>query len=254
MRLLPNCCRDLGPNDRFNLLLYNTRVESFKPAPVKADLANCDCGDGLAASEPSSRWNRSAKGAGGRLGQFSGIRTASARRGAGLVDRWRGHARADPDRQARRLVHGTVEAIPADRRPKTDVFAVGDDANLPLLRMLSRNGGVMEQVLSTEPVDFKLAAFLGKVGRSPIGDLRLTVAPAAAVNKVYPLEDAVFDGGEARWVGQYSKPQKKVSFRVDGQQDGRAIEAESKADVAGAGTRARSIAAFVGRGAGAGSS
>jgi hypothetical protein len=38
-----------------------------------------------------------------------------------------------------------------------------------LLRMLSRNGGVMEQVLSTEPVDFKLAAFLGKVGQSPIG-------------------------------------------------------------------------------------
>jgi Ca-activated chloride channel family protein len=62
--------------------------------------------------------------------------------------------------------------IPAERRPKTEVFAVGDDANLPLLRMLSRNGGVMEQVLSTEPVEFKLAAFLGKVGRAPISDQR----------------------------------------------------------------------------------
>jgi Ca-activated chloride channel family protein len=123
------------------------------------------------------------------------------------------------------------KAMPADRRPKTDVFAVGDDANLPLLRMLSRNGGLMEQVLSTEPVDFKLAAFLGKVGRSPIGDLRLTVAPSAAVDKVYSLEDAVFDGGEARWVGQYSTPQKKVDFRVDGQQDGRPLRAESKADL-----------------------
>ena len=108
---------------------------------------------------------------------------------------------------------------------------MGDDANLTLLRMLSRNGGVMEQVLSTEPVDFKLAAFLGKVGRSPIGDLQLTVAPAAAVDKVYPLEDAVFDGGEARWVGQYSKPQKKVEFRVNGQQDGRALAADSRAEL-----------------------
>jgi Ca-activated chloride channel family protein len=89
----------------------------------------------------------------------------------------------------------------------------------------------MEQVLSTEPVDFKLAAFLGKVGRSPIGELRLAVAPAAAVDKVYPLEDAVFDGGEARWVGQYSKPQKKVDFRVDGQQDGRPLGADSKAEL-----------------------
>ena len=47
--------------------------------------------------------------------------------------------------------------IAADRRPKTDIFAVGDDANLPLLRLLARNDGVMEQVLSSEPVDFKLA-------------------------------------------------------------------------------------------------
>jgi Ca-activated chloride channel family protein len=96
--------------------------------------------------------------------------------------------------------------------------------------MLGRNGGVMEQMLSTEPVDYKLAAFLGKVGRSPIGDLGLTVSPQAAVDKVYPLEDAVFDGGEARWVGEYWKPQKHVDFRVDGQQDGTGVKAETKAD------------------------
>ena len=30
----------LGPEDRFNLLLFNTQVDSFKPAPVKADLAS----------------------------------------------------------------------------------------------------------------------------------------------------------------------------------------------------------------------
>jgi Ca-activated chloride channel family protein len=121
--------------------------------------------------------------------------------------------------------------IPAERRPKTDVFAVGDDANLPLLRMLSRNGGVMEQVLSTEAVDFKLTAFLSKVGRAPIGDLRLAVAPQAAVDKVYALEDAVFDGGEARWVGQYTRPQKAVSFSVSGNQDRRGLNAATKADL-----------------------
>jgi Ca-activated chloride channel family protein len=88
----------------------------------------------------------------------------------------------------------------------------------------------MEQVLSTEAVDFKLAAFLSKVGRTPIGDLRLAVAPLASVDKVYALEDAVFDGGEARWVGQYVKPQKNVSFSVSGQQDGHALKVEGKAD------------------------
>jgi Ca-activated chloride channel family protein len=69
------------------------------------------------------------------------------------------------------------------------------------------------------------------VGRAPIGDLRLTVAPQAAVDKVYALEDAVFDGGEGRWVGQYTKPQKGVSFSVSGNQDGRGIKTESKADL-----------------------
>ena len=44
------------------------------------------------------------------------------------------------------------------------VFAVGDDANLPLARMLARNNGVLESVRSTEPIDFKLKAFLSNSG------------------------------------------------------------------------------------------
>jgi Ca-activated chloride channel family protein len=228
----------LGPEDRFNLLLYNTRVESFKPVPVKAELAS---------AKAAIDWLRQSHLRGGTdlqkaleagLAQFSGPEsnsgaTTGAGQGMALVLLTDGEATRGLIQSGKLSAWYTEKwkQIPADRRPKTDVFAVGDDANLPLLRMLSRNGGVMEQVLSTEPVDFKLASFLGKVGRNPIGDLRLTVPPKAAVDKVYPLEDAVFDGGEARWVGQYSRPQKNVNFRVDGQQDGRAINAEGKADL-----------------------
>jgi Ca-activated chloride channel family protein len=220
----------LGPEDKFNLLLYNTRVDSFKPAPVKAELANV---------KAAMDWLRQSHLRGGTdlqkaleagLEQVSGPESASP--GTALVLLTDGEATRGVI-QSGKLADWYAakwKQIPADRRPKTDVFAVGDDANLPLLRMLSRNGGVMEQVLSTEPVEFKLAAFLGKVGRTPIGDLRLTVAPQAAVDKVYSLEDAVFDGGEARWVGQYAKPQKNVSFGVEGQQDGRPIKAEIKAE------------------------
>jgi Ca-activated chloride channel family protein len=217
----------LGPDDKFNLLLFNTRVDRFKPAPVKAEMAQM---------KAAMDWLRSSHLRGGTdlekaleegLGQIN-------EPGAALVLLTDGG-----------VTRGTLQAgklaawyetrrkqIPMDRRPKTDVFAVGDDANLPLLRMLSRNGGVMEQVLSTEPVDFKLAAFLSKVGRNPIGDLRLTTPAKSGVDKVYPLEDAVFDGGEARWVGQYSKPQKNAVFRVEGQQDGRAFKVEGKAELA----------------------
>jgi Ca-activated chloride channel family protein len=218
----------LGAQDNFNLLLYNTRVESFKPAPVKAEFAQVTA---------AINWLRHSHLRGGTdlqkaldagLNQFSGGDAP----GAALVLLTDGEATRSVIQSGKLASWYAAKwkQMPAGRRPKTDVFAVGDDANLPLLRMLSRNGGVMEQVLSTEPVDFKLAAFLGKVGRAPIGDLRLTVAPQAAVDKVYALEDAVFDGGEARWVGQYTKPQKGVSFSVDGQQDGRPLKAKGKAD------------------------
>ena len=53
------------------------------------------------------------------------------------------------------------------QRPRTYIFAVGDDANLPLFRMLAQEDGVLENVLSTEPIEFKLNSFLSKIGRSP---------------------------------------------------------------------------------------
>jgi len=220
----------LGPEDKFNLLLFNTRVDSFKPAPVKADLAS---------TRAAIDWLRQSHLRGGTdlqkaldagLGQFSGIDSTGTTALVLLTDGETTRGLIQTGKLAD-WYSAKWNQIPMERRPKTEVFAVGDDANLPLLRMLSRNGGVMEQVLSTEPVEFKLAAFLGKVGRSPIGDLRLTAAPQAAVDKVYSLEEAVFDGGEGRWVGQYTKPQKGVSFSVSGNQDGRGLKAESKVDL-----------------------
>jgi Ca-activated chloride channel family protein len=216
----------LGAGDRFNLLLFNTRVDSFKPSPVAADLATVTA---------AMNWLRASHLRGGTdLGKAleAGLAQAAAPRSALVV-------LTDGGLDRGILKTGKLTAfyaakwnqIPAAQRPKTDVFAVGDDANLPLLRMLARQGGVMEHVLSTEPVEFKLASFLSKTGQTPIGDLRLTLAPAAAVDKVYAVEDAVFDGGEERWVGQYGKPAKGVSFHAEGVLDSQALKADVKADL-----------------------
>ena len=110
--------------------------------------------------------------------------------------------------------------FPATQRPRTYILAVGDDANLPLFRMLAHQDGVLEQVLSTEPMEFKLNSFLSKIGRSPIGRLQLTIDPAAAAESIYPLQDAAFSGSVASWVGQYEKPQQNVGFSVQGLRDG----------------------------------
>jgi Ca-activated chloride channel family protein len=81
------------------------------------------------------------------------------------------------------------------------------------------------------PLNSSSPPLLTKTGQTPIGNLRLAVAPQAAVEKVYALDDAVFDGGEAAWVGQYTKPVKNAAFRIDGQQQGLAVHTETKADL-----------------------
>ncbi len=214
----------LRAHDQFNLLLFNTRVDTFRPTPVPADPATV-----MAAMN----WLRASHLRGGtdlQRALDAGLVQAAAPHSSlvlltdGGTDR--GEIRGG---KLSAWYAGRRAQIPGDHRPKTDIFAVGDDANLPLLRMLSHNDGVLEHVLSIEPVEFKLAAFLAKTGQTPIGNLHLTVSPQAAVDKVYALDDAVFDGGQAAWVGQYGKPVKSAQFRVEGQQEGQSVRAEIKA-------------------------
>jgi Ca-activated chloride channel homolog len=116
--------------------------------------------------------------------------------------------------------------IPAAQRPRTYVFGVGDDANLPLLQMLAREGGVLESVRSTEPADFKLNAFLSKIGRKPVEGLSLTTQPSSNFDLVYPLEPSTFAGAMASWVGQYKAPG-QATFTVAGQRDGAPLNARA---------------------------
>ena len=114
----------------------------------------------------------------------------------------------------------TWKQLPDAQRPRTYILAIGDDANLPLFRMLAREDGLLEHVLSTEPMEFKLNSFLSKIGRSPVGQLDLSVSPTDAVQTVYPLQAATFSGSLAAWVGQYQKPQGDIAFSVRGVRDG----------------------------------
>src|SRR5260370_39102279 len=107
-------------------------------------------------------------------------------------------------------------------RPRTYVWAVGDDANLPLLQTLTKGNGLLEWVRSTEPVDFKLNAFLAKIGRTPVEGLSLAVDPAANTQLIYPLEPSTFPGSMAAWVGQYKAPG-NANFTVRGNRDGVAL-------------------------------
>ena len=193
--------RSLKPSDRFNLLVYNERVSPYSPAPVESLPENVDKALAFLRAE-----------------QLRGGTNVQAALEAALAQNYSN----DPyivllgDLGATRgiIQTGKLAAWYASRwkdGPRTYVFAVGDDANLPLGKMLARNHGVFESVRSTEPIDFKLNAFLSKIGRQPV-DVSLQVTPASNFDLVYPLEESVFPGSMQTWVGQYKRAGGQATF------------------------------------------
>lgn len=210
----------LRPSDRFNVLLFNTRTRWFAPRPVAA---------GRAAIVQALDFVRKSGIRGGTdLEQALGAALGPAG-GEGPNRYLVLLSDGDPTRGTIGNNHlatwfTTKEAsLPAAARPQLYVFAVGDDADLPLMRMLTARRGLLEQVRSTEPIAFKLAAFISKIGRSPLEQLALNAAPNGDFVFVYPLEATVFPGSVGRWVGQYLQPRPQAQFTVRGLRNGKEI-------------------------------
>jgi Ca-activated chloride channel family protein len=210
----------LRPADRFNLLLFNTEMSWFTQQPVPAERASV---------EKALEFVRKSSLRGGT--NLEQALDAALTQSGGEGDRYL-LLLSDGDTTRGAINNSKLgawyarkwKALPEGERPRTYVFAVGDDANMPLLRMLGRDKGVVEWVRSTEPIDFKLHAFLDKVGRNPLAQLRLTPTPAANFDLIYPLEDTVFPGSLGLWVGQYRRPGPSAQFSVRGGREGRAVE------------------------------
>jgi len=197
--------RSLKPTDEFNLIVFNDKILPYTPSPVAATPEAIDKSlDFLRAAALRGGTNvQAALDAAlaqnlandpyivvlGDLGSTRGI-LQNGKLAAWYTVKWQA------------------------KRPRTYVFAVGDDANLPLARMLARNNGVMESVRSTEPIEFKLKAFLAKIGKRPVDNLTLTTSTPANFDLIYPLEEAVFPGSMQTWVGEYKKPAAQATFTV----------------------------------------
>jgi Ca-activated chloride channel family protein len=218
----------LSADDRFNLLMFNSSVTAFQPAVSAATPVN---------TQKATDFVRNSKLRGGTdlqraldaglaqctLGSSNNylilLTDGSATRGqilAGKLLAWYAEKH---------------KALPEASRPKLFVFAVGDDANLPLLRQLTRDDGLLENVLSTEPTEFKLNAFISKMNMNPIGQLGFTVSPQPALDLVYPLQETSFAGSMASWIGQYKADQKGVNFDVKGVREGDAFTIHGSADL-----------------------
>jgi Ca-activated chloride channel family protein len=210
-RALESLLRSLKPTDRFDVLVFNEKVAPFAAEPAEATPD---------AIEKALAFLRAQ--------QLRGGTNLQAALDAGLQHFQKEQSYSnDPylvllgDLGATRgiLENGKLaewygakwKLIPDARRPRTYVFAMGDDANLPLGKLLARNNGVFEWVRSTEPEDFKLNAFLSKIGRRPV-DLRLGMTPEENFDLVYSLEDSVFPGSMQTWVGEYKNAGAQATF------------------------------------------
>lgn len=225
-QVLETLLRTLRPSDSFNLILFNQQPQVFQPAPVPADSA------AVQRALDFVRGSRLRGGTDVQRAMDEGLKQCA---GSGNGSRYLvllsdGGATRGP------IQNGKIAAwyetawnkLPEAQRPKTYVFGVGDDANLPLLRLLAREDGVIEQILSTEPMEFKLNSFLSKIGRSPLGQLRVDVPQDAGIDAVYPLQDSAFSGSLAAWVGRYQKPKQDAVFAVHGVREGTPLEMSAK--------------------------
>jgi Ca-activated chloride channel homolog len=218
--------RSLRPADRFNVVSFNTETSLFAPAPVAADTV---------AVEKALDFVRAGRLRGDTdLQRALGVALDQSQLGAG--DRYivlLGDASA---------THGTIAnaqlaawyakrrgAVPPAARPRTFLFGIGDDANVPLLKMLSRDDGLMETLRSTEPNEFKTRAFVSKIGARPLDKLAMTVDPAANIDFVYALDPVSFAGSVASWIGRYTRPVGSATFTARGVRDNRAIEMRATA-------------------------
>jgi Ca-activated chloride channel family protein len=210
---LETLLRSLRPADRFNLLLFNTEVSVFEPAPIAGDTATI---------ERALAFVRAGRLRGGTNLQAA-LGAALDQSRLGLGDRYI-VLLSDASATGGPIANAAIAAwyarrraaIPAAERPRTYLFGIGDDANVPLLKLLSRDDGLMEVVRSTEPIDFKMRAFVSKIGARPLEKLQLTVDPPASVDLVYPLDAVSFAGSVASWVGQYAQPASTVTFTARG--------------------------------------
>ena len=198
----------LTPADHFNVVLFNQDVTMFSPQPVVADAAKVQ--EALAFVKASRLRG------GTDLGKAltAGLAQATLPDSSLVVLTDGGSDRGTTVVGRKIAAAYAKEWKQSAQKPRTHVFAVGDDANLPLLKQIAENDGVMESVLSTEPVELKLSLFLSHIVTRPVAGLRLDVEPRSSVKTIYPLGGEPYVGSIASWVGDYAAPAKDVGFAL----------------------------------------
>ena len=210
----------LQPDDRFNLILFNQAVIPFKPAPIQADPA---------AVQAALDFVRASRLRGGTdlLKALTAALAQSQDNTTLVLFTDGGSDRGETVLPGKISTRYATAWKASPHPPHTAVFAIGDDANIPLLRNLAHQNGFLEQVLSTESIDFHLQSFLAKLTSDPVKSLALATPQQASL--VYPLDDTVYPGSVAAWVGHYLPTDTPATFTATATRAGQPLTAITQA-------------------------
>lgn len=207
--------RSLQPSDHFNVLLFNQNVQPFQPQPATADPATVQKALDFVRSSKLRGGTDLAKALAAGLAQTASLSPSQADRTSLVLLTDGGSDRGETVLPNKIAAQYAARWKALAHPPHTAVLAVGDDANITLLRNLAHNGSFVEPVLSTEPLEFHLQSFLSKLKSNPVAGLTLDASPTASIKMIYPLDDAVYPGSLAEWVGEYS-PGKPLTLTAHG--------------------------------------
>lgn len=203
----------LTPADRFNLILFNDDVALLGSDPVPGSPENV---------ERALAFVRASYLSGGT--DFRGALDSAINAAGKLPDVDGGRAivlitDGNPTlttTQTKQIVEAFRSANDRGPKARLNVFGIGADTRIALLAELARaSRGLFVWSRETDTLDFKLKAFINKIGMTPIDDLKLAV-DGGATYQVYPDTGTTgYDGSAVQFFGRYRTPG-QTSFRLTG--------------------------------------
>jgi Ca-activated chloride channel family protein len=219
--------RSLGPQDSFNLALFNDQVTTLsdkavdgRPDQVERALGFIKSGYLAGGTDLAAALERAAS--------LSAAMPANKERAIVVITD--GNSTSGTTR-VRDIIQRFQNANGAPHA-RLYILGIGSDTNIQLLGELARGSrGYFDWSRETDDLGFKLKSFVSKVGRDPIDSLKLQNADSANLYQVYPDYDALtYDGTRLSFVGRYRRPG-ATSLTITGNAAGKPVRVAENVDL-----------------------
>ncbi len=193
------CLKHLRPQDRFNVVQFNTRVKQFRPGLVPANKENVEAALAYVDSLRARGGTAMAEALQRSLAMLEEQKPQRVRMIFFSTDGYPTIGLRDPDKLLRQFTKANAHGV------RLFVFGQGMDVNARLLDLLAlQNRGAAEYLLPQENLAQKIRHYFDRVGAPLLTSVQVEFDSAAQVADVFPqkLPD-LFYGQQLIVVGRY---------------------------------------------------